>query len=107
MEWDLCSSVPWVPFYPCTIFQYPMSKTSCQTCNNSVLVTQTMCIANSQTICADFQAFLNTLFPVKIDVFFFNFLSGKLCKQPNKFHILLIFTEKNALKWLEWCIFRV
>ena len=24
-----------------------------------------------------------------------------------KFHILLILTGKNALKWLEWCIFRV
>ena len=24
-----------------------------------------------------------------------------------KFHILLILTGKNALKWFEWCVFRV
>ena len=26
MEWDLCTSPPWIPFYPYTMFQYPMPK---------------------------------------------------------------------------------
>ena len=38
--------------------------------------------------------------------FFFIFCQGEFSKQP-KFHILFILTGKNALKWLEWHIFRV
>ena len=39
-------------------------------------------------------------------MFFSVFCQGELRKQP-KSHILLILTGKNALKWLEWCIYRV
>ena len=46
-----------------------------------------------------------TLCPVKIDVFLF-FWQGELSKQP-KIYILLILTGKNALKWLEWCVYRI
>ena len=34
------------------------------------------------------------------------FCQGEFRKEP-KFHILLILTGNNALKWLEWCIFKV
>ena len=28
MGWDICSSPPWVPFYPYTMFQNPISRSS-------------------------------------------------------------------------------
>ena len=52
-----------------------------------------------------FASFANTFSLCKIDVFSV-FCQGQFRKQP-KFHIVLILTEKNALKWLQWCIFRV
>ena len=57
-------------------------------------------------ICADFQAFSNTFSLYKLMFFFLIFCQVELSKWP-KFHILLILTGKNALKWLEWWIFRV
>ena len=56
-------------------------------------------------ICADLQAFLN-ISPLCKSMFFVIFCQGELRKQP-KFHILLILNGKNALKWLEWDVFRV
>ena len=65
MEWDLCSSPPWVPFYPYTMFQYPMPKPSCKISRKTiitqkVLVTQRSNIVHydwhtQKPICADFQ----------------------------------------------------
>ena len=45
-------------------------------------------------------------FHVQIDIFFSFFVRGSSVNSQ-KFHILLILSGKNALKWLEWCIFRV
>ena len=75
-----------------------------------VLVTQTSNIVllhwhTLKPICAYFQAFLNTFSLLKLT--FFKFFSGGVMQTAKKFNILLILTEKNALKWLEWCIFRV
>ena len=48
----------------------------------------------------------NQFFPVQIDVFFSFSVRGSSVNS-HKFHILLMLTAKNALKWLEWHIFRV
>ena len=165
MEWDLCSSPPWVPFYHNTMFQNPMHKPSCQKSRKTIItqkvfVTQSAHIVHcnwhtQKPICVDFQALSNTFSLFKL-MFFSIICWGKLRKQPKishfidfdwenalkwlerhvcrvqgmpnpmlqvsslcntqllknqnfrqKFHILLILTGKNALKWLEWCIFRV
>ena len=84
MEWNLCNSAPWVPFYPYAMFQNPMSKPSCQTSRKTiitqkVLVTQSSNIVHcdmhiQKPICVDFQAFPNTFSLLKLT--FFNFLSG-------------------------------
>ena len=39
IEWDLCSSPPWVPFYPYTMFQNPLPKPSCQK-SRKIIITQ-------------------------------------------------------------------
>ena len=108
---DLCSSPPWVPFYPYTMFQNPILRPSCQTLRKTIITWKLLVIQSSnivhcdwhtqKPICADMQAFLNT-FPC---VFFFIFCQD-FRKQP-KFYILLILTEKNASKWLEWHVVRV
>ena len=85
MEWNLCSSASWVPFFPYTMFQYPMSKTSCQTSRKAfitqnVLGTQSSNIVHchwhtQKPISADFQAFLNTFSLLKL-MFFLFFVRG-------------------------------
>ena len=84
MEWDLCSSAPWVPLYPFTTFQNPMSKPSCQKSRKTiitqkVLVTQSSNIVHcnlhtQKPICVKFQTYSNTLPLLKLT--FFNFMSG-------------------------------
>ena len=115
MEWDICSSPSWVPFYPFTLFQNPISRPSHTKCKKNiitqkVLVTQSSNIVHcdwhmQKPICADLQAFANTFSLCKL-TFFSVFCQGEFRKQP-KVHILLIWTGENALKWLEWHIFRV
>ena len=93
MGWDMCSSPPWVPFYPYTMFQNSISWPSHKKCRRTIITQKVLVTQSSNTvhcdwhtqkpICTDFQAFANT------------------------FHIFLILTGKKASKWLEWCIFRV
>ena len=153
MGWDLCSSPPWVPFYPYTMFQNPISRPSCQKWRKTittqkVLVTQSSnimhCDWHTQNLYVQIFKPLWTLFPCWIWCFFI-FCQGEFRNawmsvwptvSPNvmmtwhstaldhqmpipgvqflknynfrqTFHILLILTEKNALKLLEWCVFRV
>ena len=49
MEWDLCSSPPWVPFYPYTMFQNPMPKPSCQK-SRKTIITQKVLVTQSSNI---------------------------------------------------------
>ena len=114
MGWDICSSPPWVTFYPYTMFQNPISWPSHNKCRKTiiiqkVLVTQSCNIVHcnwhtQKLICADLQV-CEHFFPVA-NLWFFSFCQGEFRKQP-KFHILFILTGNNALKWLEWCIFKV
>ena len=111
MEWDLCSSPPWVPFYPYTMFQNPMPKPSCQK-SRKTIITQKVLVTQSSNIvhcdqhtqkpmCADFQAlkFECTLFQgmpnpmAQVSSFY---VSGSWVNQnfSQKFHILLILTGK-------------
>ena len=115
MGWDISSSHPWVPFYPHTMLQNPISWPSHKKCRKTiitqkVLVTQSSNIVHcnqhtQKPISANLQAFVNTFSLCKL-MFFFSFCQREFRKQP-KFHILLILTWKNALKWLEWPVFRV
>ena len=57
---------------------------------------------SQKPICADFQAFLYTFSLYKLTFFHFLVLGSEANSQ--KFHILLILTGKNALKWLDWCM---
>ena len=95
MEWDLCSSPPWVPFYHNTMFQNPMHKPSLSKIkknhhNSKVFVTQSAHIVHcnwhtQKPICVDFQALSNTFSRSKL-MFFSIICWGTLRKQP-KFHI--------------------
>ena len=79
MELDLCSSAPWVPFYPYTTFQNAMSKSSCQksrkpSITQKVLVTQCSNIVHcdwhiQNPICANFQGFSNSFSLLKFFAF--------------------------------------
>ena len=115
MAWDLCNSPPCIPFYPYTMFQNPMPKPSCHK-SRKTLITQKVLVSQSshivhcdwhtqKPVCAHFQAFLNTISLFKL-IFFSFFVRGSSINSQ-KFHILFIWTGKNTLKWLEWCIFRV
>ena len=53
-----------------------------------------------------FSSLLEYFFPVQTDVFFSFCVRGSSGNR-HKFHILLILTVKNALKWLEWHVCRV
>ena len=78
------------------------SKSTCHTKFSHIV----HCDWHSQKpICADFQAFLYTFSLYKLT--FFHFFIWWSEANSQKFHILLILTGKNALKWLEWCVFRV
>ena len=91
MGWDVCSSPPWVPLYPYTMFQNPISWPSHQKCKKTiitqkVLVTQSYNIVHcdwhtQKPICADLQAFANTFSLCKL-TFFQLFCQGELKKQP-------------------------
>ena len=114
LEWDICSSLPWVPFYPYTMFQNLMCKPSCQKSRKTiitqkVLVTQCSnivhCDWHTQNLYVQIFKPFQTLFPCT-NWCFFIFCQGELSKQSKILH-LLILTGKNASKWLEWCIYRV
>ena len=114
MAWDLCSSPPWVPFYPYTMFQNPIPRPSCQKSRKTIitqkeLVTQSSHIVHydwhtQKAIYAHMQAFLNTFSLFKL--MFSHVMLGELSKQPEISHFV-DFDWENALKWLEWHIFRV
>ena len=91
MGWDVCNSPPWVPFYPYTMFQNPISRPSSKKCRKNiitqkVLVTQSSNIVHcdqhtQKPICANIQAFWNTFSLSKL--MFFHFLSGGVQECPN------------------------
>ena len=99
-----------------TMFQNPMPKPSCQKSRKAiitqkVLVTQSSNIVHcnwhtQKPICVDFASLFKHFFPVQIDVFILCFIRVSYANSQ-KFHILLILTWKNALKWLERHIVRV
>ena len=81
MEWDLCSSPPWVPFYPYTMFLNPIPRPSCQKSRKKTIITQNIFVTqssnivhcnqhNQKPICADIQAFPNTFSLYKLMGFF-------------------------------------
>ena len=107
-NWDLCSNALWVPFYPYTTFQNPMSKPSCQN-SRKTIITQKVLVTQISNIvhckwhtqkpeCADFQAFSNTFSSLKLT--FCNFLLGASSKQPKTSHFV-DFDWENASKCLE------
>ena len=84
MGWDICSSPPWVPFYPFTLFQNPISRPSHKKCRKTiitqkVLVTQSFnivhCDQHTQKPIGAVWKPLRTLFPYA-NWCFFQFLSG-------------------------------
>ena len=128
MERNLCSSTPWFPLYPYTMFQNPIPTPSCHKSRKpittrKVLVTQSSntvhCDQHTQKpICADIQAFLNTLSLYKL-MFFFHFLSGGV-KQTAKLFTFCWFwlgnMHQNGLSGtylgfeacqIQWCRFWV
>ena len=96
------------------MFQNPIFRPSHKKCRETiitqkVLVTQSSDIVhcNQHTpkpIYTNLQTFANTFSLCKLT--FFSFLLGEFRKQ-SKFHILLILIGINALKWLQWHLFRV
>ena len=84
MEWDLCSSPPWIQFYPYTMFQNPMPKPSCQKFRKTLIiqkvhVTQSSIIMHcdwhtQKTYMCRFSSLSNTFSLYKLT--FFHFLSG-------------------------------
>ena len=98
MELDLCSSAPWVPFYPYTMFQNPMSNPSCQK-SRKAIITQKVVVTQSSNIVhcywhiqkpvsAKFQGFSNTFSLLKLTFFIFFFCQGELCTQPKISHFV-------------------
>ena len=114
MAWDLCSSSPWAPFYPYTMFQNPIPRPSYQKSRKTIitqklLVTQSSHIVHcnwhsQEPICAHMQAFSNTFSLFKL--MFFHVMSGGV-KETAKISHFVDLTGGNASKWLEWHIFRV
>ena len=107
MEWDLCSSASWVPFHSYTMFlNIPVKIQEKSIINHKVLVTQSSnivhCDQHSQK--PIFKS-LWTFFPFENWHFIF-FVRGSYA-HSHKIDILLLLTGKNALKWLQWCIYRV
>ena len=110
MEWELCSSPFWVPFYPYTMFQNPVSKPSCQKSRQTIItqkvfVTQsfqhsTLQSAYPKSYRCRFPSLFKQFFPVQID-FFLIFCQEELSKQPKNSHFV-DFDCKNASQWLEW-----
>ena len=113
MEWDICSSPPWVTIYPYTMFQnqylaLPITNAEKPLIIQKVLVTQSCNIVHcnwhtQKPYMCRFASLCEHFFLVKIDVFLSVCCQGEFRKQP-KFHILLTLTGDNALKFLEWCI---
>ena len=103
MGWDICSSPPWVTFYPYTMFQNPISWPSHNKCRKTiiiqkVLVTQSCNIVHcnwhtQNPICADLQAFANT-FPCANWSFFFSLLSGRVQETAKISHFVDFDWEK-------------
>ena len=126
MEWDLCSSTPWVPLYNYTMFQNPIPRPSCHKSRKTiitqkVLVTQRSNIVHwdqhtQKPICADFWAFLNTFSLYKL---IFLFLSGGFKQTAKPFTFCWFWLgnmHQNGLSGtyygfqacqIQWCRFQV
>ena len=97
------------PFFPYTMFQNPVPKPSCHK-SWKTLITQKVLVTQSSNIvhCDQHtQKPFQTLFPFQIDGVFFSYFVRESSVNSQKFHISLILSGKNALEWLELCIFRV
>ena len=90
--WDICSSPPWVPFYPYTMFQNPVSWPSHKKCRKTIItqkvpVTQSSnivhCNQHTQNLHVQICKPLQTLFPCGNWCFFSVFCQGELRKQQN------------------------
>ena len=108
MERDLCSSASWVPFYPYTLFlNLPVKIQEKSIINQKVLVTQSSNIVHcKQHTQKPILKPLWTFFPCWKLAFFY-FLSGGVKHTATKFTFCWFWLGKNALKWLQWCIYRV
>ena len=114
MEWGLCSSCPWVPFHPYTMFQNPTSRPSSKKSRKTIMTQKGFvphsfnivhCNQHTQKpICADLEAFFNTFSLLKL--MFFHFLSGGV-KETSKISHFVDFVWEKYITWLEWHICRV
>ena len=92
MEGDICSSPPWVPFYPYTLFQNPISRPSHRKCRKTIITQKVLVTQNSnivhcdwhtqKPVSADLQAFANTFSLCKL-TFFQCFVRGSLGNSQN------------------------
>ena len=103
---------PFWTLYPCTNWLFFIF---CHREFRKIIITQKVLVAQSSNIVhcnqhiqkhihADFQTFPNTFSLYKLT--FFIFCQGSSVNSQ-KLHIFLNLTGKNALKWLELCVFRV
>ena len=107
MEWDLCTSPPWIPFHPYTMFQNPMPKPFCQKSRKTiisqkVLVTQSSNIVHcnqhtQKPICTDFQTVSYTFSLYKL-TFLFIFCQGGSQTNSQKFHISVDFDWEKCIE---------
>ena len=98
------------PCFRTLCLNLPVTNQGKSITTQKVLVTQSSNIVHcdwhaQKPVCADFQATSNTFSMFKLTFFSFFCQGGSVNSQ--KFHILLILSGKNALKWLELCILRV
>ena len=128
MEWNLCSSPSWVPFYPYTMFQDPMPKPSCQKSRKIIITEKSTChtkfshsalqSAYPKPYMCRFSSLFEHFFPVQIDVFFI-FCQGELSKYPKILHFVdfeMGEMHQNGLSGtylefkacqIQWCRFQV
>ena len=129
MGWDICSSPPWVPFYPYTMFQNPISWPSHKKCRKTIITQKVLVTQSSNIVHCDqpypktymcrFGSLCEHFFPVQIDVFFFSFLSGGVQENSQNFTFCWFWLGKmhqNGLSgaylgfeacWIQCCRFQV
>ena len=53
MGWDLCSSPPWVAFYPHTMFWNPISRPSCKKSRKTMITPKVLVTQSSNIVHCD------------------------------------------------------
>ena len=104
MGWDLCSSPPWVPFYPYTMFQNPIPIPSCQKFRKTIITEKStchtkfshsaLCLAHPKTYMWRFSSLFKHFFPVKN-------ISLNVSLTQRIEHS--IGNESSSLKFIAWC----